>query len=197
MSFISIVATKNYVNVVSDGLVLRKSENGELIRIQEDFQKFMKISENQFVAFGGNHGIFEKVKETIPYNPNSYDLNELSEMLFSKSSEVTPEEASIMMAVGGLDKEYKRIEFFTFSNKGNHIQHYRPNNEEVAYSFIISNYIDDEKLGEIDRMFMKLVRLHGYKKISKINKVQKDLSLIVSNMDPSVNKVTFNLSITK
>lgn len=197
MSFVSVVATKDYINVVGDGLVMHTTETGEMIRQQEDYEKFFKIAENQFIAFTGDKGILDFIKSTIPFNPNNYDLEEMANMLRTKSREVSFEEAAIMIAVGGLSKDNKKVEFYTISNRGDQFQYYCPKNDEIAYAFLVSSYIDDEKYKEIDRVFIKYLRLYGYNKSNKVLKSQKDINLIVTKIDPTVNNKTSSLAIRK
>jgi hypothetical protein len=195
MSFVSIVATKDFVTVVSDGLAINL-ETGEVI--ENRYKKFFKISEKQFIAFAGNKGIADHIKEIINYKKEGYNLFQLISALYWQITREIPfERARVLVAVGGVN-ENGEIEFHTFINKpGETINSYRPKNDEITYSFLESKFIDEGKHQIIENKFIEYLSVNGYNTPYKVLRSQVQLNKLVCGMDPSVNNITFELYIRK
>lgn len=84
MSFVSINAQKDFISVMSDGLVCFSHSDGRLERLEENFKKFFQISSKQFVAVTGTKSVLDYYSQTIPFLEESYNLKELAEKIYSE-----------------------------------------------------------------------------------------------------------------
>jgi hypothetical protein len=190
MSFISVFAKENFMTVVSDGLVVNINTGEELER---NYKKFRKISENQFVAFGGNKGIAEMVAEEIGYQNHELDLHEVALNLRERLiQEVKPEKANILLAVGGI--QGGEIICYSFSNDPNQeLKTQVPKGDTIEYVFLST---DQAELGLIQQAQL-LAQRYGHRSPTKTKKIQKELNDFVAQKDKTVNRVTFDLTIKK
>jgi hypothetical protein len=197
LSFVSIVSTEKFISVMSDGLVTNISPNKDVIRLEEDYQKFIRISPKQFIAFTGSKDIFEQIKNETPYKTERYDLKELANIFYKKSRAVPENEGRVMIGVGGIGQD-DCIEFYTLTNSQEDLlKSFKPINDEISYAFLESSYIDEKKHSEINIEFIKLLKKNGVNTVNKILRTQKELNMFVEAFDPSVNKRTFELYIKK
>ncbi|WP_332632038.1 hypothetical protein [Halalkalibacter flavus] len=190
MSLVSVLARENFITVVSDGLVVNL-ETGE--EIHQSYKKFRKISEKQFVAFGGNQGLGERVVEVLGYQESERDLLECAKKIRGDLiNEIPIEKASCQVVLGGVEKG--SIVFYAFNN--NHNQDLlikRPTNHILEYTFLSSR----NSSINLDEIIQRIGNRIGYNTPTKTIKIQKQLNDEVAKTDPSVNKITFNLTIRK
>ncbi|WNF35251.1 hypothetical protein RJD24_12325 [Bacillaceae bacterium IKA-2] len=192
MSFISIVARDKFITVVSDGLVVDLNTG---IEKEQDFKKFSKIAQNQFVAYAGNKGVGEAIAETLPYTTKLYRLDEVSAMIHRRVlREIPVDQASILVAIGGVS-DLGFIEFHTFSNNPEiQLTTYQPKGDDIMYCYLFGrNVVYDDK--QLDAVFHNSLRKIGINTPNKIIKAQKELNHYVSDRDKTVNNRTFDLDI--
>lgn len=190
MSFVSVIAMEHFITVMSDGLVVNL-ETGE--EIQQRYKKFKKISENQFIAFGGNKGLTEHTVNIIGYQKEQRNLYEISNSIRDQIiDEISPETGSCQIIIGGVENE--EIVFYSFNNdKGQELLIKKPQGRNGEYSFLSSS-----KNGlDLDKEMKKIYSKYGFNTPTKALKIQKELNDLVSKHDASVNRVTFNLTIRK
>ncbi|OAK72694.1 hypothetical protein [Lederbergia galactosidilytica] len=190
MSFVSVIATKKFITVMSDGLAIN-TETGE--EIDQRYKKFHRISKKQFIAFAGNSGLAEEAVRIVGYNNEERDLASIAvsirEQLIKK---VPPNIASCQLILGGLEK--RKFVIYSFNNDPNReLLFQEPIGDDPVYSFLSdsSNGLNLDK--EINKIYPK----YGFNTPTKTLKIQKELNNVVADVDPSVNKITFNLTIRK
>jgi len=188
MSFVSVIATEKFITVMSDGLVYNMITDEE---IEQRYQKFRKISENQFIAFGGDRGLAEKVVEDIGYQNEERELLPIAASIRETLiKEVSPQVASCQVILGGIEKN--EIVFYSFNNdEKQELLMKKPKGIDGEYSFLGSR----ENGLDLDKEMGKIYSKYGFKTPTKALKVQKELNDVVSKVDPSVNRITFNLTI--
>lgn len=190
MSFISVIAKERFITVVSDGLVVDIATNKEL---EQDYQKFKKISPKQFIAYGGNRLMAETIVQTINYENTERDLLVLSnDIRRSLLKYFKPKFGSCQMAVGGIEND--EIVLYSFSNnESQELVIDKPKGSNLAYSFLHGHNIGVNPAHELKKLNLTTEIL---KPINAL-KLQKDLNDIVASNDPTVNKVHFGLTIIK
>lgn len=192
MSFVSVIGSEDFITVVSDGLVKDTTTGKEL---DQRYQKFNRISDNQFVAFAGNQGVADALKEAIPFINKPRDLISTSEIIHNRLLEVIPvEKARMSVVIGGVSPS-GNIEFHSFTNDvGQKIKSYYPTSDGVLCSFLQSSEISELDLSPI---FINFLGETGLNTSNKVLKAQKKLNNYVAERDSTVNKVTFELVIKK
>jgi hypothetical protein len=99
MSFISAVVGYNYISMVTDG---RAMNNG--IIVDEDCPKMQEPIERLFIGYTGLKEECERiVRESTALSTNLRDLNSLSEIMKSKSSEVLHDK--VFFIIAGVNNE--------------------------------------------------------------------------------------------
>ena len=192
MSFVSICAKESFISVVSDGLI-KNMETGE--EVGQRYQKFAKISDNQFVAFTGNHGLAEAIKVTLPFDTRGYDLEGVSKLIHKRLLDDIPiEKAKMAVAIGGVNQD-NNIEFHSFINDPTKkFNSFQPKDDKLSYSFLESPEMEGF---DLEILFKEYISTIGHNTPSKILRVQKRLNDFVAANDSSVNRITFNLMIRK
>lgn len=190
MSFVSVMASSNFINVVSDG---RVSLNG--VPLQENYKKFKKISEKQFIAYAGSKEVCENVVNQVDYQESKvYDLRQVAQEIqaaTSGSGNLSLYGHKMLFCVGGVNAN-RRIEFYTVENGSSNIGEYKPSSStDINYAFMSTNTSDqliNEKLHEI-ASFM------GTESASRCLQVQKELNNFVAGIDFTVNTNVSTLTI--
>lgn len=188
MSFISVFGMKNFVTVMSDGLVVDLETYEEK---DQRYQKFRKISPYQFVAVGGNQGVAEKVFNDLGYEKMERQLKDLANSLRDTLiRELPPELALCQVAIGGV--ENGRIIVYSFNNKADQqMLVLQPSSTDPVYTFLSSS----ENKMDLDREINQLFRIYKPKTATAALKMQEVLNSKVANKDKTVNKITFKLAI--
>ena len=191
MSFVSVYAMENFVNVVSDGQVT--DPTGKITN--KNYKKFVKIGQQQFLAFAGNQGLAEQAVKIVPFKNEGYPLSVLAQDLHKQVLTIPVDDASILLAVGGLNVK-NEIEVISFSNRSDQKNYFNPKGDEIAYTFLTNtkNNISDEISETKLKQFLSET---GYNTSSKAFRAQKKLNDFISDNDSTVNKVTFELNIKK
>lgn len=78
MSFVSVVANKEFISVMSDGRAYQYGSNGKMNIIQEDASKIMRIAPNQFIAHTGVVQDALRVTEGYVFREEGWELNKIS-----------------------------------------------------------------------------------------------------------------------
>lgn len=190
MSLISIIATENFITVMSDGLVV-DIETG--VEIEQRYKKFKKISENQFIALGGDKGLAERTLEIIGYGKEEQDLasivNPIREQLIK---EIPPSKASSQIALGGI--EDGQMVIYSFNNDPDReVMIQKPNGNIPVYTFISSS----KSTMNLDEEIQKKFRPNKHNTPTQTLKLQEEINTLVAKVDPSVNRITFKLTIKK
>lgn len=186
MSFISIVARKNFVTVMSDGQVTGYNNTP----LQEEQKKFKVISEKQFIAFAGFKEPCEFVVNQIDYTDNFYDLESIAEQIFYMINQKELENIRLFFAIGGLDSIKNEIVFYTVDNAGMFDIYKALNDRDFKYIFF--NPINEVNL---EHKFNQFLTVTGNDNADSCLKSQKMLNDYVAEIDAYVNKQTFELKI--
>ncbi|WP_337034833.1 hypothetical protein [Paenibacillus illinoisensis] len=189
MSFVSIIATKDFLTIMSDGRVM--GINGT--PIEENYQKFLKVGDSSFIAYAGDRAFCEMLSRDIQgmVESKSYDTAiQVLEQIFKKADFG---ERSVLMGIGGLNSS-GNIEFFTISSKNYVIQKqkYYPENDTVSYAFLNNTKMGHE---EFQEKLIELLRETGYGAPSQTIQAQRLLNNFIAELDNSVNKSTFRFVI--
>ncbi|OMC83350.1 hypothetical protein [Viridibacillus sp. FSL H8-0123] len=195
MSFVSIIGTKDFITVMSDGLVVDRKDDSKILDTR--YKKFHLIAPKQFIAFTGNQGIAEKVKGILKYNPNGYNMYSTIVELGNQILKEVPLEIIINLTIGGIN-EKGEVEFHKFVKKqGSNIQSFKPINDAICYDFMGSPYITPKIQDNLKVQFQKLIKINGFNTPNKVLKTQKKMNDLVSEIDPTVNKAIFEQSFKK
>lgn len=193
MSFISAIASQDFITVVSDGQV---TYEGKVIK--EDYKKFRKINNDQFIAYAGAKEICEKFAEHLKFSASQrYDLKLVAEDLFSTIKSITPyERFKTSFIIGGIS-ENNEIEFYTLSNNPleEKVKSYLSHGDGVSYGFL-SNEENEDKINLENTLISHLSKT-GFNTPNKCIRAQKMLNADVEKIDPTVNRRTFELIIRK
>ncbi|MTT33294.1 hypothetical protein GMB86_14940 [Terrilactibacillus sp. BCM23-1] len=200
MGFVSVVATKDYLNVLSDGLHTQDQKDGEITILSEDTPHFIKISQSQFFAFTGDKGFFDQIKKELVYQDHGYDLIDLVHTYHARISKIPYEKAPIFITIGGLDDK-RDMQVFAFSNE-NHADkswlHYTPKENDLCCTFMESSQnIDQKSHQKITEKFKSYLGKYGTNTANKASRAQHDLNAYVASIDSTVNKKTFQFTIKK
>jgi hypothetical protein len=193
MSFVSIIATEKVLSVMSDGRV-----NIEGAVIQEDYQKFTVLGDNQgFVAITGAKEAGEQAIEIVKqFHQGSYSYfaaaQEVQKLLIRDIPHSVYPHLTLNMAVGGLAEG--QIEFYTLSNKNQSVQDilsFAPKGDDISYAKLESNEII--RLGiDLTPVLIEFLRQKGYATVEQLKEAQSFLNDYVAKVDKTVNTTTFH-----
>lgn len=191
MSFVSIVATENFITVMSDGRVTGK-DNDEIL--QEDYQKFMEVANGKaFIAYAGTKDVCELIAQHIKIAiENGLTLEDSSRIVRESINAAVPEDLSVMFSIGGIN-ELGKIEFYTYDSKNNLEQHFLTEPGQISYAFLNNSSTDIDFNDEIK----KILRETGFSSPSETIQAQRLLNNRVADVDDSVNKKTSRFVIKK
>lgn len=191
MSFVSIIVSKNFINVMSDGKVTGVNGNPDL----ESYKKFKKISNKQFIAFTGSKEPCEEIIKNVKYiNNRKYNLREISLQI---QSVIKGQNFNIQMAVGGIDLD-NNLRVYVISSIGGITDILESQSHgNLKYKFLTSGQIVREYTPQqLDVKFNKYFDELGGKDTSRsLFKVQKRLNNYIADIDKTVNKKIFRLTI--
>jgi len=192
MSFVSVLANTEVITLVSDGRVSDQLGNST----QENYKKFKKISDKQFIAFAGSKQPCEAIIEQIDFSDNMYDLSQVSKEIYRAIKENEElKKFNLLFIVGGIN-QYNEIEFYGINANDHQLEQYKPSYEtEFKYAFLHNG--DDNVDLDIESKIVELKQRHGTSSINKLLRIQKDLNNYVAEHDPSVNKITHELKLRK
>lgn len=192
MSFVSIVVTRNLINVMSDGKVT--GINGE--SSMNEYKKFKQISQKQFIAFAGDKESSELIVDQVEYTKkNIYNLNDIASQI---SNVIITSKVSVPMAIGGLDID-GLLRVYIVSSPSGKIQKLENNSlDGLSYKFLTSPYIVNTiKQNEMENTFVNFLKNTGYNTANECQNAQKRINDFIADLDNSVNKKTFDLTIRK
>lgn len=189
MSFVSIIATENFLNIVSDGRVTGENK----VVLQEDYRKFISPTRDFFVAYAGNKEPCEAfVYESGLLSPNLTDMNTFTSTIAEKLQSEKYRGFKILLAFGG--KVGDCISFATFSTLEPKIQFFTPKNDDICYTFLNNS---SAVTVELETKLIEALRCTGYDTPEKTIEAQTILNNFVAGMDDSVNCNTFPLTISR
>lgn len=193
MSFVSIIAMNKFITVMSDGQVT-KTETGEVL--QEDYQKFRKISPNQFIAYTGVKEFCEGLANQIPYKKSAHDLEDITNQIASVTQLPELKAHKIHFGIGGIDSNGD-ISFYTIQNQSEPaVNFYKPiKDDDINYAFFESGHLSAPE--KMETKLIECLKITGYNTPNKCLRAQKLLNDYVADNDSTVNKKTFSITIKK
>ena len=190
MSFVSIIAKKNFLCIASDG---RASRRGEEI-IDEQYKKFRLPNPNCFVAYTGNKEASELfLKVSTLYDLYVRNYSELVERVQSLLINHPFSRFKILLAFGGVTPD-NIIEFYSMSTLQPNILHFKPRGSDISYAFLNNSSITEPELKTI---FLKHLQINGVNSPDQIRKTQIEINNIIADRDFSVNKNVFCSTINR
>lgn len=198
MSFVSIIATENFATITSDGRVIERTESGEIIKKAERTPSFIKISGKQVVACTGNPALLRQMEETFPFKKSgTYLLRNRMNTFEAQVKQVPYEVEDVLLATVEINGSGS-IECWMVSNQpGQAGQRLQPKEGKIVTIFMAGRHINEEKIKKIMEKFSELSNQYGRNTANKILNAQKELNRFVADIDLSVNKHTFSLTLKK
>lgn len=191
MSFVSIIASPNFITVMSDGQVTRDG-----VVIKDDYPKFKKISPKQFIAYTGVKEYCEEIVNQVPYTPKMYNLADITNQIERVVIDPNLVKHKLHFGIGGVDVN-EDVVFYTVENQKERIVNYfKPKNiDDINYAFFESGHANIQI--NLSIKLIEYLRTTGFNTPSKCLKAQKLLNDFVASKDETVNNKTFYLSIKK
>lgn len=192
MSFVSIIAREDFISVMSDGRVM--DPHG--IPIQEDYQKFIQINDQSFIAFAGTKEICEiiaqEMKDVINRND---DLQDHFQQLLARFQQLNLNHhgMKVFLGVGGINSD-QEIEFHTINSKNGQVLNFSPKGGDVSYAFLNNSSYDE---ADLQKKLIEILRVTGFNTIDKIKNAQKTLNDFIAETDDTVNNVIYDMSVQR
>lgn len=184
MTFVSIIARENFLNVASDGRVLDKNRN----IVDERYKKFLLPTPQCFVAYAGQKEPCELfLQASVLRYLDITDYKVLSAKIQSILLNPPFSSFKILIAFGGLNLK-SEIEFCTFSTLEPNIQHFKPMGLDISYAFLNNSSLTDN---QAEGILIDLLKKTGFETSNQIRKAQIALNDIVADRDFGVNKDVF------
>lgn len=193
MSFVTMVISKKFITVMSDGRVSGKNHKV----LEENYKKFKKISPTQFIAYVGSRAASEVIVNQIEYvDKQIYNMQDLT---FKMKEAVSAEQfhsINVHFAIGGIDLD-GQLRIYSISNLNKGVDIIQNESDDVIkYKFLPSPHIfETMKKEEMEEHFIQYLRKTGFNTPNKCLRAQKLLSDFLSETDRSVNKSTHSLKI--
>lgn len=190
MSFVSIIARADFITVMSDGCV---TDNSGVV--QEDYQKFVQITPELFLAFTGHAPAgelllkafeqteFDKLAPRLNFDQVFFIIKNLIENIFHNSK------LKILLAFGGRNRNGE-IEAYYINSIDMQTGHYVPKGNQIN-TILLGNST------ELNGLLKQFLATTGDSTPKQILAAQKLLNDHVAVGDPSVNTTTFELIIDK
>lgn len=194
MSFVSVIARENFINVMSDGRVM----NSEGAAIQEDYQKFNKVNDNTFIAYAGvkeptelfiesfnRFDLFEKLKE--------YPIEMVAELIKTAIESSDLKNFNVLLAMGGITSTGE-VGFFYYNSINSELLIKKPKGQDIEFCFLHNGLVDAINTNDV---LVNALRRNGLDRSDQVMMAQKELNDCVAAIDVSVNTNTFELSIIR
>ncbi|MGG1518730.1 hypothetical protein ABE504_25145 [Paenibacillus oryzisoli] len=190
MSLVSVVARENFVTVMSDGRVQDKVGT-----IQEDYQKFVQLSPNLFLAFTGHAEPAEALLKAFEIQGFK---NMLPEMAFEQfnflitgliKAFISKSPYKLLMAYGGVNEKNEVVVYY-INSLDLSCDHYSPKGNDINVICLGNGHATSPLLGTY-------LNRTGSDTPQQILSAQRMLNDHVAELDESVNKHTFQLIIEK
>ncbi|QWU17811.1 hypothetical protein SAMN04487895_105229 [Paenibacillus sophorae] len=193
MSFVSVLGRRDFLCVMSDGTLI--GDNNEIL--QEDYQRFINIGNQAFIAFAGSQGPCEELSvQMLPYFDVKTDFSAINNALtdFFNTDDLNQREVKVMIAFGGINLD-GNIEFFTVDSETNKSERYFPEGEDIKFCFLRSG--DTLTDLNVKGKMIELLRTTGANTPTECVSAQKLLNDYIADHDAEVNKKTSRMVIKK
>ncbi|MDT3425119.1 hypothetical protein J2Z22_000632 [Paenibacillus forsythiae] len=179
--------------MMSDGLLI--GENKETL--QEDYQRFINIGNQAFIAFAGSQGPCEELSvQMLPYFDVKTDFSVINNALadFFNSDDLNERGVKVMLAFGGINLE-GNLEFFTMDSATSQSVRYLPEGEDIKFCFLRGG--DSLADLNIKEKMVELLQTTGANTPTECISAQKLLNDFIADHDAEVNKKTSRMVIKK
>lgn len=194
MSFVSVIQTEKFITVVTDGQVTSTSDKTIL---QKNYKKFKKISPNQYIAFAGSKGLCEMLLEFLPFKEQGYVLEQIVPEIKEFISKIPSQLGRLLISVGGVNEKEQLVIYKLSNHEGTDIEKFQATGDDISFTFLHNGSAEENLGGDLTEVLIQLIREIGYNTSNKTIRVQKRLNDYVADVDDSVNKIAFDLTIRK
>ncbi|SFF99187.1 hypothetical protein [Sporolactobacillus nakayamae] len=196
MSFVSIIATNQWISAVSDGNLVEISTEGECHVCPGQKASFIQISKQQFIACTGSRSIRNKIKRNFPFSENPYVFDDDILAQLKQDVQTVPNQWQDVLLVIG--EAVQQIECRMISNQANSDWvAIHPQSGKAGTLFMAGKGIDERKIKRIAEEFNRLIQTHGQDDWRNVIRAQNRLNQFVSTFDPTTGSRVFHLLIKK
>lgn len=208
MSFVSVIATKEYISVMTDGLA--QDYDGKTV--DENYVKYRMINDNKIVAATGDVEVIEEFyEESLVMHNCGFTLKQMAiklQELMIKYVEYNEENPisgwNIHMVVGGIAEDGE-LEFYGLSNSNKKVEElqmyeFRDDNDgDYAVFYLVSPYAPswNELTEKLHSIIKKDTNTFLVSSGEEIVPSQIQLHKYVADVDRTVNDITFSKVINK
>ncbi|MFT8311064.1 MAG: hypothetical protein ABF629_07860 [Sporolactobacillus sp.] len=193
MSFVSIIATDQWISAVSDGTLVEVIEKGKIKRCLGNKPSFLRISKRQFIACTGSAALLNRVKNDMPFNSQPYVINQamLSRLEHGVKS-ISAEWQDVLLVVADLTE--KSVCRMISNQKDADWVNVVPQYGRAGTLFLAGKGIDNQK---IKLIYEECSRMLGDKQndLKSVIIAQNKLNRLAAKFDPSIGSRLFHLSI--
>jgi hypothetical protein len=194
MSFVSIIATKQWISAVSDGNLVEITSEGTCRVCPGQKASFIQISEQQFIACTGSRSIRNKIKGDFPFSETPYVFDDdILGQLKQEVQTIPNQWQDVLLVVGGA---VQQIECRMISNQANSDwATIHPQLGKAGTLFLAGKGIDERKIKLIAEEFNRLIRTHGQDDLKNVIRAQNKLNRLATTLDPTIGSRVFHLLI--
>ncbi|QAA22455.1 hypothetical protein [Sporolactobacillus terrae] len=193
MSFVSIIASNQWISVVSDGNQVEANDEGEIQISLSKKPNFVRISDYQFIACTGSEKRLKRIKRMFTFQDHPYAID--SAMLAQLKEEVTAVSSDRQDVLLAIADAAEGCVCRMISNKpGARWITIRPEHGRAATLFLAGKGIDEQKIRFLSDECNRLLR-HKEEKLDNAIIVQVQLNRIAATLDSTIGSRIFRLTI--
>lgn len=193
MTLVSVVATSEYVSIMSDGRGVSLDDHSKIIT--EDYKKVFKVNSKIVMGFTGNTWAINFVTSNI----NNFDLTNAETFSSTLFSELGNNKARRIfnIMVGGLDS--KGDIFFTgFNTSDTELKFIKLQPNSIRCGVVPNEYTQDlQPRTMLENMIGNYCTKYQSFGLSDAIRVQKSFNEKISLIDPTVNNAIFSEHVIK
>lgn len=196
MSFVSIIATEQWISAVSDGNLVEFDKEGNWQIKPGKKPSFFRISERQFIACTGSSEAWSRIKKEFPFKKEPYPLDkDMLNHLEDVVRGVPQNQQDVLLVVADATN---RVTCRMISNqpdtKWTVIE---PESGRTGTLFLAGKLIDEKKIRLISEEFNRLLQVHGKDESKQVVLAQRELNKIAATLDPTIGTRIYQLLINK
>tara|TARA_R110000824_G_scaffold196865_2_gene380125 strand:+ start:356 stop:883 length:528 start_codon:yes stop_codon:yes gene_type:complete len=156
--------------------------------ISEDHQKFVLLSENRFIAYGGDKDRCELVVRAMQELGHvQRELEDSARHMAGLIQNIGQRGFELFMATGGFGPI--GAEVYGFSTKSHQPTILKPNSDELRFVLLSSDNVCEQ---DLNTELVKLIKKYGDTNPAEVQKAQVDLNSWVAQVDRTVNTTIFS-----
>jgi len=193
MSLVTLLATEDFLTVMSDGRITCSDENASRV-VCESYFKILCPKHHYFIAFTGDLTAIEDFNGMSGILSPEKDWEAFSVKMHKKLMELTQGEVYVSYALGGKNIR-NEIEFFIFGTHRNRVEHVRAIGPgSMKFRALVSENID---MGSFAREISGFLDEMEARTPENALGVQKQITERVAALDKTVNTNTYHIIIEK